>query len=111
MADVIDGAEVLRNPTGAAPGQLLEQDGRMSERVARDQDAQTDPGRARGERRQQRPRFVDRDARRAVRVDQVVHQPGVVEAEVLGHLELVVDLAQVRYFGATRSAPCCPDIY
>ena len=64
----------------------------MAERVARDEDAEPDARRPRGERGEQRPGLEAGASRRAVGVDEVVHEPGVVEAQVLGHPELVEDL-------------------
>ena len=61
----------------------------MTERVARHEHAQADALRLRGDRREQRPRFEAAVLGAAVRVDQVVDEPGVVEAELLGLEELV----------------------
>ena len=73
---------------------LLEQQRRMPEGVAGHERTQADARRARRDGRQHRPRLVHRIGRRAVRVLDVVWQPGVVEAQVLGHLELVVQLLE-----------------
>ena len=81
-ADVVDGHRFLQQHRG------------MAERVARHQDAEPDPLRPRRDRGQQRPRLEDRVIRRPVGVDEVVDEPGVVEAEVFGHLELVVDAGE-----------------
>ena len=70
---------------------LLEKDRRVAERIARDEDAEADPRGEGGDRGERRPRLVDRVLRRAVGVDEVVDEPGRVEAERLGEAELLED--------------------
>ena len=71
---------------------LLEEHGRVAERVARDKHAEADPRRPRGERCQQRPRLVTGVLGRPVGVEQVVDEPGVIEPELLGEREVVEHL-------------------
>ena len=79
-ADVVDG------------DRLLEQDRGMPERVARHEHAQADARRLRRDRREQGPCLVAAVLGAAIRVDQVVHEPRMVEAELLRLEEIVEHL-------------------
>ena len=78
-ADVVDG------------DRLLEQDRGMAERVARHEHTQADARRPRRDRREQGPRLEAAVVGAAVGVDEVIDQPRVVEAQLLGLEELVQD--------------------
>ena len=71
---------------------LLGEERRVAEGVGRDQHAEADPGRHGGQRREQRPGLEARQLGRPVGVEQMVHEPGVVEAELVRHEELVAHL-------------------
>ena len=68
---------------------LLEQHRRVAERVARDEHTEPDPARPRRDCREQRPGLETRRVGRTVRVDQMVDEPAMVEAELLGQDEPV----------------------
>ena len=92
FADVVDGHG------------LLEQDGRVAERVAGDEDPEADAGRPRRDGREQGPAFETAMFRRAVGIDEVVDQPRVVEPQFLS-LEHVVEHVGPRPIGLAQEHP------
>ena len=71
---------------------LLQEHGRVPERVARHQHPEPDPARACREGRQERPAFETTILRGTVRVHEMIDDPRVVEPEILRHPELVEDV-------------------
>ena len=84
---------------------LLGEEGRVTERVARDQHAEPDRVGQRGDGGEQGPRLVDRTLGVVVGRRQVVDQPGVVEAERLGQLETLQVLRATSGRPGGRKSP------